>query len=234
MQTAFQAADVAAEFVDKRRQNIPYAADQICLLLQLIEHFSSEPKLIVDLGCGDGILGRSVMTAYPDAKAIMVDHSEPMLEHARKAAEEAELECEFVQGDMAQPLNSVLNGRRPDLVVSGYAIHHLPDDRKLSLYQEIYDALSPGGMFVNVEHVASPSIELEKFWENACIGQIVENTEAEWDEVAEAYYARPDMADNILAPVETQIAWLRKIGFEQADCYFKFLELAVFGGVKPA
>jgi tRNA (cmo5U34)-methyltransferase len=29
------------------------------------------------------------------------------------------------------------------------------------------------------------------------------------------------------------VGWLREIGFQQADCYFKWLELAVFGGQKP-
>ena len=33
--------------------------------------------------------------------------------------------------------------------------------------------------------------------------------------------------------METQVGWLREIGFEHADCYMKWLELAVFGGVKP-
>jgi hypothetical protein len=33
--------------------------------------------------------------------------------------------------------------------------------------------------------------------------------------------------------VEAQAGWLREIGFEQADCYLKWWELAVFGGIKP-
>ena len=39
--------------------------------------------------------------------------------------------------------------------------------------------------------------------------------------------------DNILAPVGDQCDWLREIGFEDVDCYFKIFELAVFGGRKP-
>jgi hypothetical protein len=29
------------------------------------------------------------------------------------------------------------------------------------------------------------------------------------------------------------VAWLREIGFAQVDCFWKWRELAVFGGVKP-
>ncbi len=53
------------------------------------------------------------------------------------------------------------------------------------------------------------------------------------EEVALHYYNRPDKAANILAPVEDQCQWLRAIGFENVDCYFKILELAMFGGTKP-
>ena len=43
----------------------------------------------------------------------------------------------------------------------------------------------------------------------------------------------PDKADNILETVETQVSWLREVGFEHADCHQKWLQIAVFGGVKP-
>ena len=36
-----------------------------------------------------------------------------------------------------------------------------------------------------------------------------------------------------IALSEAQVGWLREIGYDQADCYFKWLELAVFGGVRP-
>lgn len=46
-------------------------------------------------------------------------------------------------------------------------------------------------------------------------------------------HGRADKADNLLLDVETQARWLRGIGFEHADCCFQWLELAVFGGMKP-
>ena len=50
------------------------------------------------------------------------------------------------------------------------------------------------------------------------------------DQVAAAYHSREDKQANILAPVESQCEWLREIGFDDVDCYFRIFELAVFGG----
>lgn len=136
--------------------------------------------------------------------------------------------------DLYHPLDSCVEPGSADLIVSGYAIHHLTHERKRSLYREIYDGLRPGGAFFNIEHVASTSPELQALFERLFDEHLLRRSPASKESNSSEQKERKDKSDNILERVETQSEWLREIGFAQVDCYFKWLELAVFGGVKPS
>ena len=250
MNTTWQRADVALNFLDERRRNLPYGEDQLQLLLRVVKHFrpahpasflGTPPetggegvKRVVDLGCGDGVVARTLLTGFPDASAVLVDHSLPMLSRADQAMMGFGSGSEIVHGDLSGSILDIPGVRGADVIASAYAIHHLPNERKRSLYAEIFEALAPGGVFVNVEHVAPASARTENLWDNLCIENLVRDTGRPYADVAAEYHNRPDKADNILETVDVQTSWLREIGFVDVDCYFKFLELAVFGGVKPA
>jgi len=231
--SSWKDAEVARRFLDERRRAVPLGDEQVAILLRVARRFVPKPGRILDLGCGDGFLARAVLSEFPTAHALLIDHSEPMLRRAHEAMRPFSDRYEIRQGDLSESLPGLVGDGPFDLIVSGYAIHHLPTARKRSLYREVLDLLRPGGLFVNVEHVASATPDLEAVYDEAYIDHIVAVTGRDRTEMQRDYHSRPDKADNILEPVEAQVGWLCEAGFEHADCYFKWLELAVFGGQKP-
>lgn len=234
----WQTKEVACAFLEGVRGAIPGADLQLSVIGKIVERWCDAPSRILDLGCGNGILGRSLLSVYPSAEGVFVDFSEPMLGAARESLRDTS-NARVIQADFGTPewVEAVSSHRPFDVVVSGYAIHHQPDERKRALYEEIYGLLTPGGVFLNLEHVASLSPAGGELFDDFFIDHlyafhIKSDPERTREAVVDGYYERPDKDENILAPVEEQCEWLREIGFQDVDCFFKVFELALFGGRK--
>jgi SAM-dependent methyltransferase len=235
--TVWQQPELVETFINDVRGGVPYAADQIAAMLRVIQARRSPVRRVADLGCGAGVLARAILAAYPDAHAVLVDFSEPMLAAARTALAAHRPAPVFLTADLAEPgWRNELSGYAPfDVIASGYAIHHLTNARKRALYAEIFALLSPGGWFVNVEHVASATPHVAAISDELLIDSIHgfqrgKGSTVSREQVAHDFVHRPDKAANILAAVEQQCQWLRDIGYADVDCFFKVFELAVFGG----
>ena len=178
----------------------------------LLEHVPRASERILDLGTGDGRLIALLRVDREQADCIGLDASAPMLAAARErfAGDER---IELVEHDLTEPLPAL---GRFDAIVSSMAIHHLEHERKRALYAEIFDLLEPGGVFANFDHVASPTERLHAAF-FAAIGEPLSDA---------------DPSDRLL-DVETQLGWLRELGFDDVDCYWKWLEMALLIGVRP-
>jgi tRNA (cmo5U34)-methyltransferase len=208
-------ADHACDYLE-RADSISHRGEGESALLEFIP---ATTRRILDLGTGDGRLLALVRTELvreeavrhgrPHAEAVAVDFSPAMLDAVRKRFA-GESSVRVVAHDMDEPLPALSNF---DAVISSFAIHHLVHERKRALYAEIYGLLNPGAVFCNLEHVASPTPSLHKeFLER--IGYTVETEDP----------------SNKLLDVETQLEWLREIGFVDVDCAWKWRELALLVG----
>jgi ubiquinone/menaquinone biosynthesis C-methylase UbiE len=237
-QSQWQSEELAATFLQGMRGAIPGAELQLEVMTKIVESWSPNALRILDVGCGDGILGRQLLDRFPTAHVTFTDFSEPMLAAARdKLADPSR--ATVLKADFSEPswLDTVMHRSPFDVVVSGFAIHHLADVRKKALYAEIHVAVSPGGIFLNLEHVASATRAGEQLFDETFVDHLVcfhrsSKPKTTREEIEAFYYNRADKKENILAPVDVQCDWLRQIGFQDVDCFFKVFELALFGGRK--
>lgn len=233
----WQSADLVRTFLEGVRGGIPYAADQIGIMTRVIRENDREVKRVLDLGSGAGTLAAALLAEHPNSQAVLIDFSEPMLEAARDSFPSPPhvlLLADFNDAAWKDRLSSLSPF---DAIVSGYAIHHSSDEKKREIYRAVFELLAPGGVFVNVEHVKPASewvghINDELFVDSIYAHHQRIGRDKSRQQIATDYVYRPDKAANILAPVEEQCAWLRTIGFQDVDCFFKVFELAVFGGRK--
>ncbi|MEM7114496.1 MAG: class I SAM-dependent methyltransferase [Chloroflexota bacterium] len=254
--TIWQTTTTTNTYLADVRGAIPLAHEQIDVMLRLIRAARGDEgaTAVLDLGCGNGILGQAVIDQYPNAQALFIDFSAPMLAAAKQRLAKYE-RASFLQVDygdknwrleigewamdtMQSPIPNQPISNRFDIIVSGFSIHHQPDERKREIYQEIFELLRPGGIFLNLEHVqsATPWIEAqhdELFIDHMHVYQQEQGGTLTRTAVSTDYHARSDKIANILAPVEIQCNWLREIGFAHVDIFLKIFELALFGGLKP-
>lgn len=235
----WQDASVVANY-QVSSKTIPFVDVHFEIMHRLIEAAGIEARNMLDLGAGNGIASFEVAKRQPVERVTMTEFSAPMLDLARQrcAEEEPAFTPTFIVGDFRERgwQDEVARIGPYDLVVSRFAIHHIPDDMKRTLYGDILSFLRPGGMFINIEHVASLSTMYNKAHDKLmveCMYGVAGGTD-DFDEVMASYRMRADGPANILAPVGDQLTWLEELGFVDVDCAFKCFELAVFAGRRPA
>src|SRR5262249_51935261 len=156
----------------------------------LLEEVPRGAARVLDLGSGDGRLLALLLLACPAARGVAVEFSPPMLERLRQRFAEDD-RVEVVAHDLERPLPPL----GPfDVVASSSAIPTVPPPRKQALYREAWGLLRRGGVFGNLEHVASPSARAHRRF-------------------LDALGITPEQEDrsNLLLDVGTQLRWLRDL-----------------------
>ncbi|TWT29894.1 class I SAM-dependent methyltransferase [Blastopirellula retiformator] len=178
----------------------------------LLAELPADTRRVLDLGCGAGHLIGLALQRFPQATGVGLDFSATMLDLARQQFT-GETRVEWIERSLDDPLPQL---GTLDAIISSFAIHHCSDSRKRAIYQEAFAELRPGGVFCNLEHVASPTVTMhERFLSELHIP------------------LEDDDPSNQLLDLHTQLTWLREIGYEEVDCYWKWREMALLIGKRP-
>jgi tRNA (cmo5U34)-methyltransferase len=178
----------------------------------LVSALPDSPRRILDLGCGDGRLAALALEARPGvAEVVAVDRSPAMLERAA-ARFRHDRRVQVLAHDLADSLEALGTF---DVVVSGFAIHHLEDDRKQRLFAEVAHQLEADGLFANLEVVASATPELHEAF-LAAVGRDADDPE------------------DRLVTAEEQAEWMRAAGLSGVRCLWRWRAFAFLVASAPA
>lgn len=117
---------------------LAYESERARPFVDLVSRIPTEPRTIVDLGCGPGHLTAVLRDRWPDATVLGIDSSPEMVAQARREA--ADPQVSYALDDLA----SWAPPAPVDLVISNAAFQWVPD--QLEVVPRLRDHVAPGGV----------------------------------------------------------------------------------------
>jgi tRNA (cmo5U34)-methyltransferase len=213
----------ASTYDSERRRLVPCFDEFYGTVSELIVRFCPTEPHILDLGAGTGILSAAIAGRVPRARLHLLDASAEMLSQASRRL--SGRPCQI----SVQALDAELPSGPYHAIVSALAIHHLDDTEKRRLYARVLATLIPGGLFVNAEQVSGGSVRLQTLFESIHL----DCARALGSSDTEIAGAVQRMSYDQSSTAEDQIRWLRELGFDDVDCFYRSFSFAVFGGWRP-
>jgi ubiquinone/menaquinone biosynthesis C-methylase UbiE len=214
---------IAQRYDNQRRCFIPCFDDFYKTSISLLKYYRDDFRKIVDLGAGTGLLTKEMYELYPDSHYVLIDISKDML----KVAEERfmgldnfkYLEYNYIE-DI--PINNC------DLICSALSIHHLENNEKENLYENIYKKLSSDGCFINLDQFVGETETINdlynRWWYNFIDHSgIISEEKAAWIE------RRKLDKENTIPQT---IALLKNRGFRTVECIYSFMKFGVVIAIK--
>jgi tRNA (cmo5U34)-methyltransferase len=235
-ETRWSEKDFSKDFRNAADEFILERATLIRTAVSYYEYFirDGKSKRVLDLGCGDGIITNELLLSDPNIEAVLVDASTDMLSAAKKRLKEHK-KIDFIESSFEElPANKKVTGEF-DFILSSLAIHHLTMKDKAALFDYIFCLLSPGGAFINIDVVLGPTDTLDDWyldmWSEWLAARGVGATGGE-----DTTFVKPkrckDIPGNKPDTLADQMDALKRSGFKEVDCFYKFGTFTAFGGRK--
>ena len=217
---------------------VPSRVRQLATIATLLPFDSTDAFNIVEIGCGEGILGHTLAELFPNAGITELDGSATMRETTiRRLApfgDRIRVDSMDLAGD-----DWLVHLEGADAVVSSLVIHHLDGTGKKRLFEDIGRRTSDRAALVVADLVEPASAQaLELFaasWDESARHQAEDGGQVELFELFRStgwnHYRTPDPIDKPSRLVE-QLEWLADAGFARVDCFWLEAGHAIYGGYK--
>jgi cyclopropane fatty-acyl-phospholipid synthase-like methyltransferase len=160
---------------------------------------------LLDLGCGTGLELDFIFTTHPNVRVTGIDLTSAMLDSLGQKHPDRDMT--LICGDYRI---TKLGSNTFDAAISFESLHHLKENEKAELYTRIYQALRPGGTYIECDYMAADCDEEARLL-------------AEYARVVPQRDSGPRDIYHIDIPlcVEHQQDLLRKSGFTGVELLFR-------------
>jgi tRNA (cmo5U34)-methyltransferase len=206
--------DVDAHGYDVQiRRFIPYYDDMLATGVELLGALTPPSGHVLDLGGGTGALSAAVLDGLPGVRVTVLDVDRDMLSEACRRLSGHGERVTFKEGSFLDPLPHA------DAVVASLALHHVHDLKtKTELYHAIHEALSPGGVFLNLDAAVTEDMRLNALvfdrWAHRMSAHGITDSQAR------GHFAAWSDEDRYF-PLEVELGALREAGFGEVECFWR-------------
>ncbi len=204
--------------VNAARDN-PDRANQLDMLISLLEGVRPDDGWMLDLGAGSGRVETLIFERIPHARVVCLDSSEEMRKLASERLSDHEGRYLSLLGDM-NDLEAVEFPHAPYAAVfSSQALHEIPHESKQAIFEKVFELLRPGGAFYILDRIEPRFDDLPDEYE--CVWNRLSRRMDEpmtFHEYRERYDAKGDYP----AGLDEQLGWLVATGFVAAPLYLHY------------
>ncbi len=227
-------ADYSQDYLDNADIYIQDRKTLLNVLASFYRKFFKSKKIrVLDLGCGDGILSKTLCNQKGDKEIIVTDGSKDMISAAKKELEGLPI-LEFCQISFEEIIEGQFEKDSFDFIVSSFAIHHLEFSQKKQLFKRIFEIMNPKGYFLNIDVVTSINENYYEWYYDLWKEWIVDrqkflNLKKSFEQVPEEARGK---SENHYDPLQVHLKALRSVGFSEVECHYKYGVFAIYGGKK--
>ncbi len=169
--------------------------------IKLAELIPDTARKLLDLGCGTGLELERIFQRFPDISVTGIDLSREMLKKLREKYPDKDIF--LIEGSY---LGRDFGHRRYDTAISFETMHHMTHGEKVSVYEAVWNALTPGGLYIECDYMVLTQAEEDALYvENAGLRAKQNIPDGEY-----YHFDTPCTVDN-------QLMLLKKAGFYRVD-----------------
>ncbi|MFF5248530.1 class I SAM-dependent methyltransferase [Streptosporangium sp. NPDC000095] len=236
--------DLFSSWEEQQSAYVAHRENRFQVMLDVLDlHCPGDPT-VLDLACGPGSITERVLSRFPRARAVAVDHDPVLTRLARSVLARHDDRATVVECDLAHAgWSSALPGLSFDAVLTSTALHWLSPGQLLEVYTELARLLPPGSVLLNADHLRfgddHPALRRLSASHDAAVQRAAfTDGAATWEQWWATVAHHPELAPLLPererrfadrppqppAPLEFHLAALRTAGFAEVGTVWQYLD----------